>query len=106
MMVTLLAFHTFFATGHRMRLSAVPIAVGFVGLSDFHPQLSVVHSFLHTFLIFIMAVPFLLMIFFWRKAQTVWLQRHVGNTATAESGSSEHFNPFYALRVVGSVFSA
>ncbi|KAL8432546.1 hypothetical protein ACSSS7_004543 [Eimeria intestinalis] len=68
MLAGLLALDSFFATGHRMKLSAVPVEAGFIGLSEFHPVWSVVTSFLHTYLSYMICCPFIFMIIFSRLA--------------------------------------
>lgn len=68
MLAALLALDTFFATGHRTKLSALPIEAGFVGLLDFHPVWSVVTSFLHTHIIYMICCPLIFMIAFLRLA--------------------------------------
>ncbi|KAL8272868.1 hypothetical protein Esti_003177 [Eimeria stiedai] len=68
MLAGLLALDTFFVTGHRMKLSAVPVEAGFIGLLEFHPVWSVVTSFFHTYLIYMICCPFIFMIIFSRLA--------------------------------------
>ncbi|CDJ36670.1 uncharacterized protein EMH_0002360 [Eimeria mitis] len=74
MMASLLALDTFFVTGHRTKLSALPVEAGFVGLLEFHPLWSFVTSFLHTIL---MGVTFkhvcsLLSLILLRQSLFIW----------------------------------
>ncbi|KAL8429105.1 hypothetical protein Efla_003158 [Eimeria flavescens] len=77
----LLALDTFFATGHRMKLSALPVEAGYIGLVGFHPVWSIVTSFLHTYLIYMVCCPFMFMVVFSRLA-------HVARICT-ENGRKE-----------------
>ncbi|CDI73670.1 hypothetical protein, conserved [Eimeria praecox] len=68
MMAALLALDTFFVTGHRTKLSALPIEAGFVGLLEFHPVWSFVLSFLHTYAVYVVCCPLVFMLAFLRTA--------------------------------------
>ncbi|KAL8445960.1 hypothetical protein Emag_004925 [Eimeria magna] len=82
MLAGLLALDTFFATGHRMKLSAVPVEAGFIGLLEFHPVWSVVTSFFHTYLSYMICCPFIFMLIFSRLA-------HLASAAADFRGSNE-----------------
>lgn len=68
MLAALLTLDTFFVTGHRTKLSALPIEAGFVGLLEFHPLWSFVTSFLHTYFAYIICCPLIFMLAFLRTA--------------------------------------
>ncbi|KAL8453901.1 hypothetical protein Emed_000612 [Eimeria media] len=82
MLAGLLALDTFFATGHRMKLSAVPVEAGFIGLLEFHPVWSVVTSFFHTYLNYMICCPFIFMLIFSRLT-------HLACAAAEFRGSNE-----------------
>lgn len=71
MLAALLALDTFFVTGHRTKLSALPIEAGFVGLFEFHPFWSFVMGFLHTYAAYIVYCPLIFMLAFLRPAHLV-----------------------------------
>ncbi|XP_026190972.1 uncharacterized protein LOC34623068 [Cyclospora cayetanensis] len=68
MLAALLVLDGFFATGHRMKLSAIPIEAGYIGLMEYHPIWSFVTAFLHTFIVYIICCPLIFMIAFMRMA--------------------------------------
>lgn len=79
-LAALLALDTFFATGHRTKLSALPVTAGFVGLLEFHPVASVAISFMHTYIIYMICCPLVFMIAFLRQAHVA----AVGDTNDAD----------------------
>lgn len=88
MLAGLLTLDTFFTTGHRMKISALPIQAGFIGLLDFHPVLSFVTSFLHMFLVYMISCPLIFMVGFLRLAQ-IATKDGIEETKEMEESSQE-----------------